>query len=534
MKRFYEIIPGFFCWTTLLTPFVLAIFWPMYLAYFIILYDLYWLYKTFVMGTHLILGYAHLRHGIEIDWMERLLELKNLDNYLFNLKKKIRYSRGFVKSKLKEEWEEISLLKEKEKILIDWQNLYQAVIFPTYKEEVDTLRASISACQKSLWPKERMIVVLGIEKREGFSGRKKAEILRKEFSNVFYKFLVTEHPENLKGEMKAKGANLTYAARQLQKFLDQEKIDYKNVIVSAFDSDTRPHPQYFACLAYKFIVNPNRLRRTFQPIPLYSNNIWEVTFLTRLVALSASFWQMIEATRPYRMINFSSQAMSMQTLVEIDFWDTNIVSEDSRQFFRAYFTYAGDHQVVPLFTPVYMDAIAGRNLWDTFRQQYLQKRRWAYGVEHFPYLCKELPRHKEIPLLSRLLVFWRQFEGHYSWATASLLLLTIGWLPFALSPVFRTTILAYKFPQLARYLLSLAWIGIVVSTFISLGLLPHKPKRYGFRKTLEIYLQWIFVPIPAIFFGSIPAIDAQTRLMLGKYLGFWVTPKIYHQSDAKQ
>ncbi len=378
-----------------------------------------------------------------------------------------------------------------------------------------------------------MIFVLATEERAGTKFQKNAQILQKEFKDKFFDFLVSTHPDGLPGEIKAKGANVTWAAKKVIKpFLDEKKISYDNVIVSTFDADTRPNRQYFACVTYKYITNPNRTRRSYQPIPLYNNNIWDVPAFMRIVAFGASFWQMIESTRSYRLTNFSSHAMSFQTLVDINYWALDIVNEDSRQFWRAYFTFDGDHEVIPIFTPVYMDAVLAPGYLRTMKNQYLQKRRWAYGIEHFPYVVKNSIKNKEIPFWSKAMWVFRLIEGHFSWATASIFIATAGWMPLLLNPRFHYSILSSSIPALATRILTISWIGIITSMTISLLLLPPKPIDYKWYKKLFIATQWVLMPFSALIFGSFPAIDAQSRLALGKYLEFWVTEKVTAKKDS--
>jgi len=486
--RFLEIFPGATTWVALITPIVFSFFWPAAVATFVLLFDLYWLYKSILMGYHLVAGYYSYRHETRVDWLERL--------------KKIQV----------------------DEMTPSWRKIYQAIIFATYKEEVETLVPSFQAIVDSDFPNNRIIMVLATEKRDAERARRNAKILGDKFGNKFFQFIVTEHPD-IPGEVKAKGANVKWAAKHLQKFIDSRNIPYENVIVTTCDADTRIHPKYLSCLAYKYLANPNRTRRSFQPIPLYNNNIWQAPALSRLIAFGNSFWQLIEATRPWRLINFSTHAMSLKTLVEMDFWDTTVVNEDSRQYWRAYFKFDGDHEVVPIFVPIYMDAVLAENYWQTIKDQYLQKRRWYYGVEHFPYVVTEAIENSRIPFWDRLVKIYRLFEANYSLATSSIYIAVIAWLPILFGPGFSETVLAQNLPTIIRVLLGLTWVGLVASMIISTLLLPPRPKGYGRRKSLEMVTQWILIPITAILFSSFPAIDAQTRLMFGKYLTFRVTKK---------
>ena len=70
-----------------------------------------------------------------------------------------------------------------------------------------------------------------------------------------------------------------------------------------------------------------------------------------------------------------------------------------------------------------------------------------------------------------------------------------------------------------------AMIGAIISALLSIIMLPDRPRHVAKWQWLVMGAQWILLPLTMIIFGSIPAIESQTRLMLGKYLGFWVTDK---------
>jgi hypothetical protein len=295
--------------------------------------------------------------------------------------------------------------------------------------------------------------------------------------------------------------------------------------VSNFDSDTIVHPQYFARVAYEFLTAQNPYRKSFQPIAIYNNNIWDSPAIIRVVSVSNSFWQFTESSRPDRLRTFSSHTMSLKTLIEVGFWDKNVVNEDGYIYWQCYVHYNGDYQVVPLFIPISLDTCLAPTTWQTLKNQYKQKRRWAYNVEYYPRLVPALLKCKA-PFWDKMYKLYQYAEGNFNWATASLMISTLGWLPLLIGGAsFNQSVVGYNLPLATKTLMTIATGFLIFSVYINLILLPPRPKKYSVWRSIMMYLQWFLVPIASVVFGSLPAVEAQTRLMFGKYLEFWVTPK---------
>lgn len=492
-KKFYrlwEIFPGLLTWLSFILPIVLSIYYPSIIASLVIVYAFYWLVKSIRMSVRLIWGFHQYKKDTSKDW------LKLCEN---------QFSTGEKK----------------------WQHIYHLVILATYKEELETLRHSARALTNSEYPLKKIIFVLATEERDKQNVQKKVQLLQSEFGQYFYHFMASMHPKDIAGEVKGKGSNIAFAARQALKFIDQKKIPHKNVIVTSLDADNRVHPKYLANLSYKYLSSNDPIHRSFQPLAMFFNNIWDVPLVIRSISVGSSFWQMIESTRPYRLRNFSAHAQSLLGLIKTNFWSTKTIVEDGHQYWRSYLAFGGNYQVEPLYVPVYQDAVLSpKGYLATFAEQYLQKRRWAWGCSDIPYVMTNIIPNKNIPFYDKWLQVLRLIEGHYSWATASIILALVGWMPRFLNHSFQNTVLAQNFPIFYSRILTLAMVGLVVTLIISMLLLPVKTKK---SLSWSVILEWIIsplmLPIANVIFSSLPAIDAQTRLMRGKYLEFRVTRK---------
>lgn len=487
-RRFYralEILPGLASWSTLIGVVLLSIYAPFVAAYFIIAFALYWVLKTAFLSYHLRYNWKRLRHHMSLDW--RTL----IDRFAYD-------------------------------------HFYHVVILPFYEESESVIDATLASFAAANYDKKSIIIVLAAEERAGEPAQQVARAMKEKYGSLFGTFLVTTHPKDVPGEMAGKGSNASYAAEQVRtKVLDPHGIRYNHTIVSIFDIDTVIYPDYFNCLIWHFMTTENPLKSSFQPVPIFNNNMWDAPAISRVVGMSSTFWEMVQQERPERMATFSSHAVSFKALHEVGYWQPNMVSEDSRIYWNLMIANNGKFDVVPLSYPVSMDANVGKNIWRTIVQIYKQHRRWTYGVENFVYLMYHFKQNKAIPLRQRIVVGLQQAEGYWSLVTNPIMLFILGWAPIFLgSQEFHQTVLSYNLPIMVRDLLILAMFGLVVSSIISLTLIPERPQEKSRLRYIVMAVQWILVPATMIIFSAIPGLDAQTRLMLGRYMGFWVTPKI--------
>lgn len=517
--RFFEILPGATSWSVLILPFVLSTFVPKVVIFFIIAYLLLWFVKSIGMDVRAIQGYKKMELYKKLNWTDMIDDLEA---------GKIHHSQKMYPDWHKRNIDRLAIAPAPVKP----SDLIHAIIIATYKESREVLEPTIQAVLESKYDMSKVILVLAFEERGGPDTEVRANQLVAEYKDKFMGALAVKHPDNMPGEVRGKGGNITFAGRELEKYLKARAIDPIRVVVTTLDSDNRPHPWYLASVSYTYCICPEPQYISFQPIPIFTNNIWDAPAPMRVVATGNSFWMTLMMLRPHILRNFSAHAQSMQTLIDTDYWSVRTIVEDGHQFWRTYFRYEGKHEVYPIFLPIFQDAVFAGGYWKTLKAQFIQMRRWAWGASDIAYVAdKGFFTPNTISRFDVWAKWLRLMEGHVSWATSALLIAFGALIPALFNP---KDLSSNLLPITASRIETIALAGIFVTLYFSLKILPPKPARYKRRRTFFMIIQWVYLPVTTIVYSGASALYSQTRLMFGKYLDkFDVTEKAVRTEDNK-
>ncbi|MBT3538831.1 hypothetical protein HOF40_04330 [Candidatus Parcubacteria bacterium] len=484
--RIYEILPGLTIWLTLILGILLSFVKPLWMIYFIILFDIYWVLKVINFAFYLITAWFRFHRVKRVDWKDALHH-------------------------------EIP----------DYETKKHVVFLTVYNESWDVVKSAMQSVCDACYDHSKFTIVVAGEEKNKEHCEQIFQHVEQTFGDCFTDTVFTLHPSGLEGEIPGKGSNLHFAETQMKEYIDARGWNYDDIIVTVFDIDTVCHSGYFAYLTYLYCTHPNPTRSSFQPIALYNNNMWESPSILRIMAFSTTFWTMMSLARQDSLVTFSSHSMSFRALVDAGFHEKRIVSEDSRIFYQCLLKYDGEYEVTPMYMPVSMDTVRDDRWWQSIKNLYAQQRRWAWGVEHVPYLLWEFRKKgNKIPLWKKFKWIFVEWEGKWSWCLAALIITILGRLPlWVAGPAVRQSALFFNAPHLLEVLMLTAMTGLMLSAILSIPVLPKRPEVHPKHMYIIMLLQWILLPVAMILVAAIPAIDAVTHLMFGRYLGFNVSQK---------
>ena len=220
--RFFEILPGALSWTVLFLPLILSLVNVTVAAAFIFLYILIYLTRAFAISIRALQGYHRMREHQKLDWQQLVSEVET----------------GHVDTAVhirRPKWHAYNLeqLRARGGATIKPSDVLHAVIIATYKESREVLEPTIKSLIASDFDMKKVILILAHEERGGEEVSARARALMSEYRAHFYDALAIEHPRNIPNELIGKGGNVTYAGRELAKYVAERGIDPLRVVVTA-------------------------------------------------------------------------------------------------------------------------------------------------------------------------------------------------------------------------------------------------------------------------------------------------------------
>lgn len=482
VNKIFDVIVPVLSWLLITLPLWLSPFHPAVVAYFIIAFDLYFLYKAVSTTYFATVSYKSILSHIKIPYAKKIALLDGASE------------------------------------------IKHFVVIPNFKEPLYKLEETLVALTKSDYPYKNIFLVLACEKRER-EAKSKAQTLVKKYKHHFANILVTSH--NLVApETPGKASNQTFAAKVVDTYVKKNKWQREQVLLTICDADSHLSENYFSYLTYEYLVDSNRLYHFYwAPVLLYKN-FWQLPFFIRIQATLSSILRLAFLSQRDKLIQISTYTTNLWLLKKIKFWEVDIIPEDWHVFYQAFFTFGERIKTVPLYTIINGDAVYSGALLKTSRNRYEQEKRWAWGVSDIGYTLKKFFKTPHINPLVKLRRILFLAETHLLWTTSFFILTISASIPPLINPVFKRTVLGFLLPRLSALILTLSSLMLILYVYLDYQLRKKLKQKTRLISLPFLFIQWYLLPIVSFFFSTLPALEAHTRLLFGRKIKYKVTEKV--------
>lgn len=470
-------------WLTILMPLWLSPFHPAIAAYLILAYFLYFLYKalkTIYFGT---LSLKLMHQAETTQWSDFLKDQKGVDD------------------------------------------IQHYILIVNYKESAEKLALTLDYMKNQTYDLKKVHIVLGMEEREGEEAKKRSREIHKKYEDVFGSVTTSFHVIK-PGEAVGKASNAAYAGKIMTQQAQKAGWDPKNVLVTVCDADSLLPKDYLAYLTYKYLNVPDAEYKFFAAPVLLYNNFWKLPFPIRMQTILSSVARLSYLSQREDLIQISTYSTTLWLLESIDYWDVDIIPEDWHVWMQAFYTLGEKVKTIPIYLPIVRDGVLAPTLRKTFRTRYEQEKRWAWGATDVPYAITRFFRSTHVNFWARLRRLLFVMEVHFMWPTAFFILTISASIPPLINPSFERTVLGFLLPKLASFILTASSILLIVAVYFDYSLRKKINIETSWRQVPMLFIQWYFLPIVSFLFSSLPALEAHTRMLLGKKLEYKVTEKV--------
>ncbi len=470
-------------WLLVSAPVWAGLFAPRLFGYFLVVFAAYWVWRSAEFAFGLLVGLWRLRTSARRDWSAALATLPERDQ--------IRH----------------------------------LVLLPTYREGEEVLAETLGRLAEQTTPLERVAVVLAFEERDP-GAPERARRLTQRFASLFGEWLVTFHPHAL-GEVMGKSSNLAWAACSAEReLIATGRFPGEHLLVTVCDADSRLDQQYLAALTHAALSHPDGRFHIYQPAIMFYANHWRLPVPLRALNTIFSLYALARMATSHRLVPQSTYSLSWFAARAVGFWDVDVIPEDSHMFFKVWLHLGGRVRTRPIYLPVYADAAEGHSLRETLATHYVQIRRWAWGVADIPYVVLGAFRAHHIPRHVRAARVGWYVEEHLVWPTHWFILTLGGALPPLLNPVYAHTAEAIQHASAAANLLAMCSPVLGLAVVADAFLRPRTSVGRSLCGSVFGLAGFAALPVTGLALSALPALDAHTRVLLGRPLVYQVTEKL--------